>query len=351
MKTYTLIAALCCLLLPAMQRQASAQSSDQVYVLKGSPSNGIVDAEQTSSSEVVIDVQGTIRRIPVTDIRRVTFVDEPIEMRRARDSILTGQIEQGYAELRKIDANSLKRPIVKADLQYYLAYCQGKLALSGGGDKAAAVRAMVAFDRANASSFHHFVAAELIGDLAVALGSYENATRYYGDIAKSGPSADYKMRGAVLLARALLSQDKFAEAQTQFDAVINSSVDTPAARQQKLVAQAGKAVCLAGLDTPDEGIKLIEELILNNSPDDDKELFGRAYNALGTCYLKAGKQDEALMAFLHVDVLFYANADVHAEALYHLSKLWAAIKKPDRANDARSLLNDRYAGSSWSKKR
>ena len=351
MKTYRLLAALCCLLAPALQQQASAQSSDQVYVTKGTTSNGIIDAEKTSPKEVVMDANGSIRRIPVGDIRRVTFVDEPTEMRRARDSILSGQLEQGYAELRKIDPASLKRPIVKADQQYYLAYAQAKQALSGGGNKGAAAGAMMAFYRDNPKSFHFFEAAELLGDLALGLGRYDTATKFYSDLAKSGPTAETKMRGAVLMARALLIQDKFAEAQTQFDAVINASIDTPDARKQKLAAQAGKAVCLAGGGAPDEGIALIEDLILNNRPDDDPELFGRAYNALGTCYVKAGKPKEALRAFLHTDVLFYSNAEVHAEALYNLSKLWATIKKPDRANDARSLLNDRYAGSSWSKKR
>lgn len=350
MKTARFLMISTCLVLLALQQRASAQSSDQVYLLKGSPTNGIIKPEQSSTKELAVDVQGSIRKIPVTDIRRVTFVDEPTEMRRARDSILTGQLEQGYAELRKIDPNSLKRPIVKADLQFYLAYCKGKLALVSGGDRAGAVTALRAFVRANPTNFHFFAAAELLGDLAVSLESYDNAARYYGVLASDGPSADYKLRGSVLLARALLSQGKFAEASAQFDNVIASTVNTPAAQAQKLNAQVGKAVCLAGTGDPDKGIEALEQLIKDNSPD-DKELFGRAYNALGTCHLKNGKQKEALMAFLHVDVLFYANPDVHAEALYHLTKLWAAMKKPDRANDARSLLSDRYAGSSWSKKR
>ena len=56
------------------------------------------------------------------------------------------------------------------------------------------------------------------------------------------------------------------------------------------------------------------------------------------------------MAYLHVDVLFYADPDTHAESLYHLSKLWLVAKNQDRAAAAKNLLKQRYAGSVWSGK-
>lgn len=335
----------------ALGQHAAAQTSDQVFPISGTSMKGMIKPEQSTSAALALDMQGVVRKIPVTDIRRVIMMGEPREMSRARDSILSGQLETGYAELRKIDPNSLKRAIVKADLQYYLAFSQGKIALRSGGDKGGAVKAMMTFMRANATSHHYFEGAELLGDLAVALESYDNAAKYYKILADTGPSADYKMRGSVLMGRAQLSQNKYAEAIIQFDKVMALSVDTQEAQRQKLFAQVGKAECLLKTGKPDEGITIIEGLIKDHSPEENKELFGRAYNALGTSYLASGKQKEALLAFLHVDILFYSNADVHAEALYNLSNIWADIKKPDRANDARSLLTDRYAGSAWSKKK
>ena len=327
--------------------EAAAQF-DQVYGFKGSPTNGVI-AETSSPTEVVIEVQGAQRSIPVNEIRRITLADDPAELRRGRDDVLAGQIESGYEDLRKVNAADIKRPLTKADLEYYLAYCQGKLALTGGGDKAAAAKAMLAFVGANAQSYHFFEAAELLGDLAVSLESYDGAAKYYGAIAEKAPWPDYKMRGSVLKARALVRKGDFAGALTEFDAVVNSAIDTPAATQQKLLAQAGKANCLAGTGSFAEGITIAEDIISKNSPEDNAELFGRTYNALGACYLKAGQPREALMAYLHVDVLFYAEPEVHAEALYNLGKLWLALKKQDRADSARNLLKDRYAGSAWAK--
>ena len=335
------------LILVANVQYAAAQS-DKVYPLRGTPTTGIVSS--TTPTAVNIEVQGTPQNVPVNEIQRVVFTGEPTELSRGRDNILQGQYESGYAELRKINPTTIQRPIVKADLQFYLAYAQGKLALTGGGDKGAAAAAMLAFVRANATSFHFFQAAEMLGDLAVALGSYDNGVRYYGAIAAQAPWPDYKMRAMVSEARSLLAQEKFPEAQAKFDQVAGAQIDTPQAMQQKTLAMAGKAACLAGAGNPDEGIKVAEEIIAKNSPEESGELFGRTYNALGACYLKAGKQKDALMAYLHVDVLFYAHPEVHAEALYHLSKLWAGINKQDRAVDARNLLVDRYSGSVWAKK-
>lgn len=335
------------LLVAGISDQAAGQF-DQVYGFRGSPTSGVI-ADPASPAEVVIEVQGSQRKIPVNEIRRITLADDPPELRRGRDNILTGQIESAYDDLRKVDAASIKRPLTLADLQYHLAYCQGKLALTGGGDKEAAKKAMLAFVGKNPKSHHFFAAAELLGDLAVSQQDYDGAARYYGAIAKSAPWADYKMRGTVLKARALVQKGDFTEAMSEFDTVIGSAVDTPAAIQQQLFAKAGKAGCLAGTGSPAEGIQLAEEIISKNSPENNSELFGRTYNALGACYLKSGKPSEALMAYLHVDVLFYANPEVHAEALHHLSKLWLTLKKQDRADSARNLLTDRYAGSVWAK--
>ena len=53
------------------------------------------------------------------------------------------------------------------------------------------------------------------------------------------------------------------------------------------------------------------------------------------------------MAYLHTDILFYTDPEIHAEALYYLTNLWKEVNATDEATDARNLLNDRYPGSTW----
>ena len=141
----------------------------------------------------------------------------------------------------------------------------------------------------------------------------------------------------------------FVEAQKQYKAVIESATDTKESRRQKRFAQIGAARCAAETQSADAGIESIEKIIAENDSS-DAELFASAYNALGDCLQKKGQSKDALMAYLHVDILFYADSEKHAESLYHLTNLWSQLKNTDRAAAARNLLTERYSGTIWASK-
>ncbi|MDP7017584.1 MAG: tetratricopeptide repeat protein [Pirellulaceae bacterium] len=316
-----------------------AQLPDQVFGVRGAPERGTVT--NVTPDEVTIGSA----KVAVNQIRKVTFGGDPAELRTARDRALQGQIEDALADLKKIDVAGLNRELIKQDVEYYIAYCTSKLALAGGGDKNEAIRLLLEFLKAAPRSHHAYAANELVGDLALATKRYDNAEKFYNELAKA-PWPDFKMRAVVLVANTLVAQGKYPDAQKQFEQVIGASIDTPAANRQKLFAQLGKAVCQAEQGSPSEGVAAVEQIIAKNDPQ-DAELFGRAYNAMGRCHVKAGRDKDALLAFLHTDVLFFQNPDAHAEALFNLGELWAKADKSDRAVAARNLLQQRYAGTRW----
>ena len=322
---------------------AHGQALDQIQT-RGSRIQGKVAS--TTPLQVNIDVQGSKRSVKTNEIRYVSFAEEPAELKTGRAKILGGKYESGLADLKKLNPAEIQRDLIKRDLQFYLALASAKIALTSGGDKGAAEKAMLAFVRAASNSHHFFEAAEALGDLAFAQQNVQGAVRYYGAISSKAPFPDYKMRGLMAEARALVFQNQFSAALEKYDAIQKIESDTKEARRQKQIAQVGRGRCLAETKSPDEGIRVIEEIIAKQSPD-DKELFGRAYNAHGDCLMKAGKAKDALLAYLHVDVLFYSEPEIHAEALYHLSKLWKQTKQNDRAVNARKLLDEKYSGSVW----
>jgi tetratricopeptide (TPR) repeat protein len=317
---------------------------DQVFdKKKGTPTRGLISA--VSPIQVKIEATGLTRAIDVKDILKVTFGDEPAELTTARERALAGQYGDAIDELKKIAISQISNDVIKQDVGYYAAYCMAKLALNEGGDKEAAKQQLLNFITQNTTTFHFFEGAELLGDLSTALGEYAEATKYYGGLSKA-PWPEYQMRATVLQARSLSAEGEYAKALTGFEQVLARGLATPEANEQKMHATVGKAVCLAATGKHEEGIQIIEDLIAKNDPS-DAALFGRAYNALGVCYMKTGETQDAILAFLHTDLLFFTDPETHAEALYHLSKLWADAGKSDRAVRARGMLTERYAGSRW----
>lgn len=319
-------------------------TTDQVFLVRGTPARGRVT--EVARDHVTLEATGgATRQISVPEIVRIVFADEPVDLNAARTAILQRNFNQALTELRKLEGRTIARDLVRQDYEYYKALTLCKLAMGEGGDKAAATEAMLAFVRSAPQSWHFYEAAETLGDLAMSSGKYADAVKYYGPLAQA-PWPEYQLRGQIAVGRALIGERQFDEALAKFEAVLASELSTAEGLRQKSLAQAGKAICLAEKGKPDEGIALLQELIQKNDPQDGP-LFARIYNALGRCYLKQNKPKDAVLAFLHTDLLYFQDPDAHAEALYHLSRLWGELNKSDRALAARSTLRERYAGSVW----
>jgi tetratricopeptide (TPR) repeat protein len=319
---------------------------DQVFLAKGAPNKGAITA--LTKDQVTMDMAGVNRPFQVNEITRITFADEPNELNNARNAVSQQNWNVALSELKKLEGQTFERTLIASDVEYYKALSQARLAMTEGGDKNAAATAMLNWVRGNANSHHFYESAELLGDIAVASGKFADAVKYYTPIA-SAPWGDYQMRSNIAIGRSLAAQKDFAGALAKYDAVLASELATPEAAQQKLLASVGKAVCLAETGKAAEGVTMLTDIIAKNDPQ-DTVLFARTYNALGNCYLKMNKPKDALQAFLHTDILFYADADSHAEALFNLSKLWNDVNKSDRAVAARNTLQERYSGSLWATK-
>jgi len=298
--------------------------------------------------EVSLDKGSTgVDKIPVNQIRNVLFDDEPPELTQARLNVKNGGYTTAIERLDAIDLSSVERGVIGEDVEFYLALCAAKQSLGGKGDVTDAGRKLNEFVRRHPQNFHYLEAVETMGDLLMASDKYAAAQKQYAELAKA-PWPDYKMRAAVLLGRTLQAQGKHPEAIEQFDSVLANSDDSNAAREQKLSATLAKAVSLAETEHLDDAVRLIEQMIQDTDPE-QKELQARAYNALGECYERAGRSKDALLAFLHVDVLYSTVPEAHAEALSHLVKLWESVGQEARAREARQTLNERYGGSRWAK--
>lgn len=334
------------LLAGGLPRAALAQAPlDQVFLSRGALSRGTLS--EVGKNEVKLEVGGTPRTFQVNEIARITFANEPSELNSARGYVLQKNFSLALTELRKLNTSTIEREVMKHDIEFYKALCQARLALTDSGDKNAAITALTSFAVSAPQSFHFYETAEVLGELAYSLGKYNDAAKYYTSLA-TAPWPDYQLRANAATGRALAADKHYAPALAKFEAVLRSPATAGDAPRQKLLATVGKAVCLAETGKAEPALALVQELIDKHEPS-DAALFAQAYSALGRCYRKLNKPKEALLAYLHVDLLYSSDAEAHAEALYNLSKLWTEINKGDRAAEAKSTLDQRYPTSPWTK--
>jgi tetratricopeptide (TPR) repeat protein len=301
---------------------------------------------QMTSLEVTIATAVKNETIPVNQIQVVEFDQEPLPLRNARKSIASGRYEEALSALEGIK-DEIARAEIKQDVEFYTALAASRLALSGGLEINEAGRLMADFEAKYPQNYHYLEANEMVGNLLVANMDYGKARKYFDRLGRA-PWPDYKMRAAVAVGQVLLAEGKPEEALKSFEGVLNTSADDELTRIQHLAATLGKARCLAETKRTDEAIRIANDVIAKAGPD-EVSLLARAYNALGVALQKAGRTQEALFAFLHVETLYAADGDAHAEALFHLAQVWQELKNFGRAQETRRKLQSQYKESRWGK--
>ena len=197
-------------------------------------------------------------------------------------------------------------------------------------------------------SHHTYDMQELLGDLLARAGLPDKALAEYAKLAKGPPA--FKVRAASARAAMLLEQQKFAEALAEFEAALRVDAADEAGAAQKRSAELGRARCLARLGKGDDAVGVVRALIQQADPEDATVLAG-AYNTLGAAYRALpGREQDALIAFLTVDLVYNASPEEHAEALFNLVDLWDKASNPERAREARAMLESTYPRSQWTKR-
>ena len=336
------LAVVCC------EGRVEAQAPDRVVSTEGSVTGKVVSVS-TDSVEVE-ERSGETRTIPIDQVRDVQFGGEPQSLRAARSMLARGRAADAVEEVAKVEAGELDgaEPLVLEEMEFVKAAAAGRAALAAGADPKDAGRLVAEFLAKHPQSHHFYDVQQLLGDLLARAGKADAALAAYATLAK-GPAA-FKVRSAAAKAGMLFDQQKFAESMAEYEAALAIQAGDAASAEQKRGAELGKARCLARLGKNADAVSLVQAIIKRADPE-EKDLLGRAYNVLGGAYRAAGDKDQdALISFLTVDLVYNGSPDNHAEALGNLSELWEKGKNPERAGEARKLLQDSYPTSPWAKK-
>ena len=325
-----------------------AQAPDRVVSTGGTVTGKVVSG--TKDGVEVEERSGETRSIPIDQIRDLQFGGEPQSLRAARSMLARGRAADAVEEVAKVEAGELEGadPLVLQEVDFVKAAAAGRSVLAAGADPKDAGRLVGEFLAKYPQSHHFYDLQQLLGDLLVRAGKADAAVAAYATLAK-GPAA-FKVRSAAAKAGMLFDQQKFAEAMAEYDAALAIEADDDASAEQKRGAELGKARCLVQLGKNADAVALVQAIIKRADPE-EKELLGRAYNVLGGAYRAAGDKDQdALISYLTVDLVYNGSPESHAEALARLAELWEKAKNPERAGEARKLLKDSYPTSPWAKK-
>ncbi|MGL4594380.1 MAG: tetratricopeptide repeat protein [Thermoguttaceae bacterium] len=304
---------------------------------KGRPVTGTIVG--IASDKVTIDVSGKTQEIPANQIEATIFEKEPSGLANARTAVIGSRMTEVLTSLEKVDPKELSN-YMKQDYDYFLATAKGRLALSDAGNFADAEKELTAFVKNNKASYHFYEICELYGDVMVAQNKFSDAKNSYEVLIKA-PWPEYTLKAQFFLGMAEVRDKKIDAARKNFDAVIAAPDDSEQAQRFKNMAKVGLAICLSEEKKFDESIAALEN-IAKNSESDDSLFQSLVYNALGSVYNAAGKPREAILAYMHTDILFSSSRREHIQALKELVKLWNTAKRADRSKETEERLKELY---------
>lgn len=285
-------------------------------------------------------------KVPADEIERLRFNAESPKLNLARNSERTGLLDralEGYTEI----VGSLNGP-VKTDTEFLIARTKAKQAVADPAKVDDALKDLEQVLAAQANGFRYFETLNWLGQVQMAKGDYPAArTRF--DALAAAPMKSYQMAGKVAIGRLLLAQDKPAEAQQQFDAVVAMQADTPAETVSRQDAMLGKARCQQLQQNYTEAIASLTEIVEKTSIE-EHELHARANLQLGDCYRDQQKAKPAVRAYLKVHLIFNRNKALHAESMYQLTQLWPQAGRPDLGAETAADLRKLYPNNAWTKK-
>ena len=315
-----------------------------------------LQGEIVSTTPVDIDINdvksGEVKKVPVDRIRDVLLNGEPPSLKNARGMLSRQDPAAALEELDKIEKPELEGvgPLVLAELDFVRAASIGRKAAASGAGLDAAEKALQAFLKKHPQSFRRFRIEEILGDVLVGAGKFDEAAAAYATLEKGPPAL--QIRAASAKAAVYYEQRAYDKALAEFDraaAVATDAQDVASARQKREAAL-GRARCLARTGKAADAVGIAQEVI-HAADVDDAELLGRAYNTLGDAYRALGDKDQdAIISFLTVEAVYNGLPESHAEALSNLVELWEKVNRPERSREARQVLEGTYPDSPWTRK-
>ena len=296
--------------------------------------------QSESPSEVVVKLGSTTTSVPTDLIASIRYDGQPATLQLAETRETAGQLAEAAGLFKKAAGEAADKPYVLQTALYREASVLADLALIEPERVKDAKDRLLRFVQAHPSSRHIIPAREDLARLQLNTGDFAGAEATIADLAKLPKAAD---RAGVLRAKVLAKQNRHEEALSELDRLIASFPDRSAGRRE---ARLAKAESLVGLKKFKEAESLVRQVI-TAAPAEDVSAQSAACNTLGDCLRADNRPKEALLAYLHTDLLYGKDKQEHPRALFHIEKLFRQLKQDGRADEYAQRLRQEYPRSQW----
>lgn len=334
----------------ALVGAANSAQADTIYRRSvKTPVNGTV--KDISKTEITVEKKtggGGTEKIPASDIVSITWSDEPPGLNIARINENNGAFDKALETYTKAVELASKGPDgLQADLKWAVARCTARKSQGDAAKLDEAIKALEAFRSGNSDHYTFFECVRMLGELYLEKQDFLKARTQFEALGKSA-ATDSQMASKIALGRIAQAEGKGDDAIASYDSVIAMTAANPAEEAQRLDASLRKGTILLANSQTDEALKLLDEVI-EKSAADDTRVQAEAWVRKGDALRTKNSDLEALLAYLHVEVLFSAEKTQHAEALFQMHKLAAKLGQQGRAAEFREKLETEYPNSGWTK--
>lgn len=301
---------------------------------------GTVKSE--TPSEVVVTLGTNTVTVPTDQVASIRYDGQSASFQLGETRESAGQLAEAAELYRKAASETASRPFPHQAALFREARVLADLAMIEPEQVKEARDKLDQFIRLYPGGRHIGGAREALARLQIQSGDYAGAEATIATLAKMSRGGE---RSAVLRTRLLAKQGKHQEAIAEMDRLIASS---PKGSERQLAARLAKAESLAAIKKYKEAEALVREVI-QESPAEDADSQAPAYNTLGDCLRAANRPKDALIAYLHTDMLYNKDKEEHPRALHGIALVFRQLKEEGRANEYAQRLKQEYPRSPWNR--
>ena len=341
-----------CFIYAALQSGASVDAADQV-VTRNETLFGKIESVSTEAVQLLPRGSASAaREIGVSDVVMIQFSDEPQDLIEAKRRLVKNNFVGALEAIQQVDKDEIQSAsvAVRGEYAYVRAVAGGHVAMGAAGKISSALSSIKNAIDQFTRSIHYYDLLETAGDLERALRRYDKATAIYKKISRGPPPM--VVRAGRLKGDVLAAEGRYPEAIKEFEKVQSGDLVGGFVEQEKMMACLGQAESLLSLGRFSEAASLIRTMLLGSHPEEvpiatTNVLLGNAYSLLGRALAEMKQDQDALIAYLTVDLVYGDAPETHAEALFQLFQLWNRGGYPRRAEEVRKKLMKTYPKSTW----